>query len=73
MARRNGIDVWVVELLTGTWTQVGRNGYGALRSIPALRRAENWTEGSVIGEVEVGCIHKIVGNVEMTYAAILRR
>ena len=27
MAHRNGIGVWVVEFLMGSWTRVGRSGY----------------------------------------------
>jgi len=27
MAHRNGIGVWVVEFLMGSWARVGRNGY----------------------------------------------
>ena len=32
-------------------------GDGALRSIPGLRRTENWVEGSVTGEVDVEYMH----------------
>ena len=27
MAHRNGIGVWVVEFLMGSWARVGRSGY----------------------------------------------